>query len=803
MRSVKFLVIPLLAVSVFSVSNINHDLILRRVQDFELQTQTAALPYIPATVLTATAQTLNQPVKIVLDLAGYREEEAVLQRCDALLRMLSGNPNIEVMGIYGVTPQDLFQHLQSNVAHNNWRGMELALGSDYIEFNGTRVPITAENLIDAAERGEVSEDVVEVYFSNNKSGIFFLADNGITRFIRYADNAGFDVARTGGGSYSTVSVQNSSEISGLGLALETLRDSGLDIKGIKGARILDNEGAADISLEGQRPSLASIFGERLGEDFSSLMGETVLDRVHAAVENGGSELAIEVRVGPDVTKDDLDAAFQAAAEASGGAIAFADPHDVVVSGYFIDVDSGHRLVGPSFVYSSRDTTLKNGIAVIHGWTSDYAVARSVIDELMAIGEASNQPDDLIAAQNSIPAVVREDAKTACVADPVRIGIYGSGGRIGTAALASMIGDPNFNPVVIAGVRNVEELVNMLRQDTARGHIYADIQGVRRDGQQFLVINGKEIPCFARADSLSDLPWDEYNVEFAIDATGKFKTRDQLEGHLEAGAESAGLTVAPKNPGDNIPQLVPGVNGEILLQLANGEILSFATCTTNNITTALSVLQRLLAQEYGDDFIPQGVTIETDHAITKTQSSLDGQATEATNDLTRVLKNAERGAASTANILITSTGAAKAAPFVITAWPADVYASAVAARVGNLDGSVTTARIYLAEDSPFTTEDIQEVFRAASEGYLSGILQYHDSEIPYDSRAILMNPHTSIIESSQILVNGDTIEFKTWYDNEWGYTQQVMRAIIMYRLALDNPGLNADELLEFSNRLERP
>ncbi len=790
MRPVKFLVASLfVAISVFSISSSNYDLGLRRTQTVDIHTQTEALSYIPPTVLTAT-QTLNRPVKIVFDLThyGYGSDEVVLQRCDALLRMLSGDPNIEVMGIYGTTPQEIFQHLQSNVAHNNWRGMELAAGDTYVEFNGVKINVVNQKLEDVASSHQLPEHDVAILFSDDN----YVFNDGIAISISYSERNTMD----------DYFVQSSPEMSGLALALEVLRDSGLDIEGIRGARVIDNEGANDISLEGQRQLLSEVLGERLGGDFSSLMGNTVLDYVHAAVENGGSELAIEVRLGDGVTKEDLDAAFRVAAEASDGAIAFADPSDIIASGYFIDVDSGHRFVGPSFVYSSRDTTVKNGVAVIHGWTSDYSVARTVIDKLMQIGASLEQPADAIESQYSIPAVVREDAKTQCLEDPIRVGIYGGGGRIGTAALASMIGDPNFNPVVIAGVRNVEEFVNMLRQDTARGHIYADIQGVRRDDQQFLIINGKEIPCIGRAGSLAELPWGEYNVDFAIDATGKFKSRAELEGHLKAEAANVGLTVAPGNPEkDNIPQIVPGVNGEILLQLVNGEILSFATCTTNNITTALSVVQRLLA-EYGVD-VPQAVTIETDHAITKTQNALDGQMTKPTDDLIKALKNAERGAASTANILITSTGAAKAAPYVITAWPSSVYASAVAARVGNIDGSVTTARIYLKEDCPFTTEELQEAFRAASEGYLDGILQYHDSETPFDSRAILMNDHTSIVESAHTQVNVDTIEIRTWYDNEWGYTQQVMRAMIMFQLAVDNPNLSSEELLERSNRLNRP
>ncbi len=815
MRHSKFLVVGFLVVSLFSIPSFNYDLSLRRIQTVDVQTQTEALSYIPATILTAT-QTLNRPVKIVLDLTGHSEDGTILQNCDALLRMLSGNPNIEVARIYGITPQELFQHLQSNVAHNNWRGMELVvenddvLGAGCVEFNGVRINVDGRSLSSMANFGSIAEHDAAILFSGQTPLQLYSYGQNPSRCIQYSDlvlssNMAADTKRehySRGNYLDDRLVQSSPEMSGLALALETLRDSGLDVEGIRGARVIDNEGANDISLEGQRPLLSEVLGERLGGDFSSLMGNTALDYVHAAVENGGSELAIEVRLGDGVTKDDLDAAFRAAAEASEGAIAFADPSDVIASGYFIDVDSGHRFVGPSFVYSSRDTTVKNGVAVIHGWTSDYSVARTVIDELMQIGASLEQPADPIEPQHSIPAVVREDAKTPCLEEPIRVGIYGAGGRIGTAALASMIGDPNFNPVVIAGVRNVEEFVNMLRQDTARGHIYADIQGVRRDGQQFLIINGKEIPCIGRAGSLSELPWGEYNVDFAIDATGNFKSREQLEGHLDAEAANVGLTVAPGNPAkDNIPQIVPGVNGEILLQLASGEILSFATCTTNNITTALSVVQRLLA-EHGID-VPQAVTIETDHAITKTQNALDGQMTKPTDNIENALKNAERGAASTANILITSTGAAKAAPFVITAWPSSVYASAVAARVGNIDGSVTTARIYLEEDCPFTTEELQEAFRAASEGYLDGILQYHDSETPFDSRAILMNDHTSIVEGAHTQVNVDTIEIRTWYDNEWGYTQQVMRAMIMFQLAIDNPNLSSEELLELSNRLNRP
>ena len=818
MRHSKFLVVSFLVVSVFSVSNFNHDLICRRVQTVDFQTQTEALSYIPATPLVSAPAILEKPVVVAISVGNMDRLDGV----DALIRMLTGDPNVAVAGIYGVDPGFLAQYINSNVAHGNLRGMEVKAVENGILLNGVHIsvkdrPILITDVFDD-DAGRLADAIVDFnsgsVYETDSSLISTFQDVGgsiivqTSRTLFTEDNAKLPIFAPGLTSEAE-SLSNltriPSQMSGIYYAIKTMLESDLNVTSLARVRMISPGGSNQIDLALSRdlgPTIERMFGSDIAQN-------ATMDQVVGAVENGGDHVLMTFEVDGGVTVDDINRVFLAASQSEElkGILSYADRSDIIASGQFIDIDSGRRFTGPAFVYDSRDTKVANGVVTISGWISDYSVAKSIVDKLISVRQ--NMTDEAIAvldgmglrnAPPTIPALLREGAKKQCVVEPIRIAVFGGGGRIGSDMTIAMIGDPNFNPICFSAVRNVEELVSLLRQDTARGHIYADIQAIRRDGKQYVSINGKEILCIGRS-VLSELPWDELGIDVVVDATGAFKVREGkkgLSGHLEAGAQQVGLTVPPsKDP--SIPQLVPGVNHGILLDPnVAQDIISYASCTTNNLSTALEVVKRLLA-EHGID-VPKAIVVETIHALTKDQLALDGQKTSPVADLADgdPLTKAERGAASSANIISTSTGAGKAAPIVL-GWPKEIFIAS-ASRVGNIDGSVTAFEVILPEDCPFTTDDLRTAYQEASDTYMEGIIYFNDSETPLNSRAILMRDHTSTVESSQIEVRGNVISVKTWYDNEWGYTQQVMRGLIMLRLVQENPGITKDELLEMSNRL---
>ncbi|MDP8234554.1 MAG: glyceraldehyde 3-phosphate dehydrogenase NAD-binding domain-containing protein [Candidatus Saelkia tenebricola] len=818
MKQLRFLIATLLVVSVFSVSNFNHDLICRRVQTVDFQNQTEALSYIPATSLISAPAILEEPVVVAINV----DSEYRLDDVDALIRMLTGNPNVAVAGIYGVDPGILAMHITSNVAHGNLRGMEVEAVEDGILLNGVYVSVEKDPILITDVLGESQGRLVDAIvdfnlgttYDTNTSLIRTFQDMGGSvivqpnRTLRTEDNAqlpAFAPGLTSEEDNLSNLTRIPSEIVGIYYAIKTMLESDLAVTSLARVRMISPGGSNQIDLALSRdlgPTVERMFGSNIAQN-------ATMDHVVGAAENGGDHVLMTFEVDGGVTVDDINRAFLVASQSEelGGVLSYADRSDIIASGQFIDIDSGRRFTGPAFVFDSRDTKVANGVVTISGWISDYSVAKAIVNKLISVGQNMTEDERTVLDGTgiritlpTIPALMREGAKEQCVTEPIRIALNGGGGRIGTAMAVSMIGDPNFNPICFSAVRNVEELVSLLRQDTARGHIYADIQAIRRDGKQYVSINGKEILCIGRS-VLSELPWDELGIDVAVDATGAFKVREGkkgLSGHLEAGAQHVGLTVPPsKDP--SIPQLVPGVNHGILLDPnVAQDIISFASCTTNNLSTALEVVKRLLA-EYGID-VPKAIVVETIHALTKDQLALDGQKTLPVADLADgdPLAKAERGAASSANIISTSTGAGNAAPIVL-GWPKEIFIAS-ASRVGNIDGSVTAFEVILPEDCPFTTDDLRAAFQEAADTYMEGIIYFNDSETPLNSRAILMRDHTSTVESSQVEVRGNVISVKTWYDNEWGYTQQVMRGIVMLRLVQENPGITEDELLEMSNRL---
>jgi glyceraldehyde 3-phosphate dehydrogenase len=323
---------------------------------------------------------------------------------------------------------------------------------------------------------------------------------------------------------------------------------------------------------------------------------------------------------------------------------------------------------------------------------------------------------------------------------VKIGINGFG-RIGRnyfrAALAK---GSELEIVAVNDLTDTKTLAHLLKYDTIAGRLDATVE---IDGEN-IVINGKPIKVLAERDP-ANLPWAELGVEIVIESTGFFTKADDARKHITAGAKK--VIVSAPATGDNVSTLVLGVN-EDTYDAAVNDIISNASCTTNCLAP--------LAKVFMDNFGIERGLMTTVHAYTADQNLQDGPH-----------KDLRRARAAAANIIPTSTGAAKALGLVIPelVGKLDGYALRVPVPTGSItDLTVTASR-------PVTVAEVNAAYKAAAEGPLKGILKYTEDEIV--SSDIVGDPHSSIFDAGLTKVIGDQVKVASWYDNEWGYSNRLV------------------------------
>ncbi|MGO4690961.1 type I glyceraldehyde-3-phosphate dehydrogenase [Glaciibacter sp. 2TAF33] len=323
---------------------------------------------------------------------------------------------------------------------------------------------------------------------------------------------------------------------------------------------------------------------------------------------------------------------------------------------------------------------------------------------------------------------------------VKIGINGFG-RIGRnyfrAALAK---GSELEIVAVNDLTDPKTLAHLLKYDTVSGRLDATVE---LDGDN-IVINGKAIKVLAERDP-ANLPWADLGVEIVIESTGFFTKADDARKHITAGAKK--VIVSAPATGENVSTLVLGVN-EDSYDAAVHDIISNASCTTNCLAP--------LAKVFMDNFGIERGLMTTVHAYTADQNLQDGPH-----------KDLRRARAAAANIIPTSTGAAKALGLVIPelVGKLDGYALRVPVPTGSItDLTVTASR-------PVTVAEVNAAYKAAAEGPLKGILKYTEDEIV--SSDIVGDPHSSIFDAGLTKVIGDQVKVASWYDNEWGYSNRLV------------------------------
>jgi glyceraldehyde 3-phosphate dehydrogenase len=326
---------------------------------------------------------------------------------------------------------------------------------------------------------------------------------------------------------------------------------------------------------------------------------------------------------------------------------------------------------------------------------------------------------------------------------IKVGINGFG-RIGRMAFRAIAKD--FKDIEVVGINDLLEpdyLAYMLQYDSVHGNFPGDISV---EGSN-LVVNGKKIRLTAERDP-ANLKWSDIGADLVIECTGFFLTEETCQKHIAAGARKV-VQSAPSK--DATPMFVYGVNHKTY---AGQAIISAASCTTN----CLAPVAKVLHDNWG---IKRGL-MTTVHAATATQKTVDGPSQ----------KDWRGGRGILENIIPSSTGAAKAVGKVLPELNGKL--TGMAFRVPTSDVSVVDLTVELTKDASY--DDICAAMKGASEnGDLAGVLAYtEDKVVSTDFRG---KGTPSIFDAGAgIALDGTFIKVVSWYDNEYGYTCNMLRMV---------------------------
>lgn len=322
---------------------------------------------------------------------------------------------------------------------------------------------------------------------------------------------------------------------------------------------------------------------------------------------------------------------------------------------------------------------------------------------------------------------------------VKIGINGFG-RIGNLTFQAALEKGDVEVVAINDpFITVDYMAYMVKYDTVHGQFKGTVE--EKDGKLF--VNGKEIKVYNEMDP-KNIPWGEIGVDIVLECSGVFTKTEKASAHLEGGAKKVIISA----PSPDAPMFVMGVNNDKYDPSMN--IISNASCTTN----CLAPLAKVINDNFG---IKDGL-MTTVHSTTATQKTVDGASK----------KDWRGGRAAAANIIPSSTGAAKAVGKVIPELNGKL--TGMAFRVPTVDVSVVDLTCNL--EKPATYEEICAAVKKASENEFKGIIEY--VEAPVVSSDFIHDNHTSIFDATAGIQLTDTfVKLVAWYDNEWGYSNKLV------------------------------
>src|ERR1700733_15378739 len=315
----------------------------------------------------------------------------------------------------------------------------------------------------------------------------------------------------------------------------------------------------------------------------------------------------------------------------------------------------------------------------------------------------------------------------------RVGINGFG-RIGRAFTRLVLDRTDLEVVAVNDITDARTMAHLLEFDSTYGRLGRPVEY----SADSLVVAGNPIAVLSERDPAA-IDWAGLGVDVVVESTGKFRTRDGAALHLKGGARKVLISA----PGKGVDlTIVLGVN-EREYDPIRHDVISNASCTTNCVAPMVKVLHDAFGIERG--------FMTTIHAYTGDQMLLDGPH-----------KDLRRARSAAANIVPTTTGAARATGEVIPALAGKL--DGVAVRVPVEDGSLTDLAVVVSRE--VTAEAVNEAFAAAGAGPLAGILRY--STDPLVSRDIIGDSASCVFDSALTQASGTLVKVFGWYDNEWGY-----------------------------------
>ena len=334
---------------------------------------------------------------------------------------------------------------------------------------------------------------------------------------------------------------------------------------------------------------------------------------------------------------------------------------------------------------------------------------------------------------------------------VLVGVNGFG-RIGRLAFRAALENPD---VRVVGINDpfidLDYMVYMIKYDSVHGGYKGTVE--IDEANHSLIVNGEKIKVFGEMQA-GDIDWKSVGAEYILECTGINTTKEKAEAHLKGGAKKVVISA----PSADAPMFVMGVNQD--KYTSDMTVISNASCTTN----CLAPLAKVINDNFG---IVEGL-MTTVHSTTATQKTVDGPSK----------KDWRGGRAASANIIPSSTGAAKAVGKVIPELNGKL--TGMSFRVPTINVSVVDLTVRL--EKAATYEEIKTAVKNASENELKGILGYTEDAVV--STDFIHDPRTSIFDAEAgISLNDNFVKLVSWYDNEWGYSNKLVD-LVAYAAKVD-------------------
>lgn len=326
---------------------------------------------------------------------------------------------------------------------------------------------------------------------------------------------------------------------------------------------------------------------------------------------------------------------------------------------------------------------------------------------------------------------------------IKVAINGFG-RIGRLAFRQIVTQTDFDIVAINDLTSAEDLAYLVKYDTVHGSFHED--EIKAEGNEIVVAGVKRIKVFSETDP-ANLPWGELGIDLVLECTGKFTAKEDAMKHITAGAKKVLISAPGKG---EMKTVVYGVNDNVLSN--EDVIVSAASCTTNCLAPVLNILQKNIGIKKG--------FMTTVHAYTNDQATLDIAHKKGI--------KSRRGRACAQNIVPSSTGAAKAIGLVIPELLGKLDGNAL--RVPTADGSVVDLTLELNRNT--SVEEINKLFQDNQNETIKFTMDPIVSSDCLGKKvgAIVDGLSTSIVEAD----GTQLVKVLAWYDNEYGYTAQMLR-----------------------------